>query len=499
MGCARHSTTSRRPLALFLSAPVGRPWRGRIARAPREYDCPPYHDPRCTVRRACPPLTFILPSSPTRVRTRLAALRLRAQQSPDASPRVVLLGGGTGLHCVLQGLRRISETVQPLDITAVVSTADDGGSTGRLRDELGIPAVGDLRRALLGLSPAAEALADANGTVDTPHGQREARRHRRLQELFRYRLRDAPLRGDQHQTVGVGGHAVGNLLLAALVDMHDGDLDAAVDDAGVLLGVDTSRHRVYPVSVDDLVLVARKEVHSAWKTLEGESSFAQSSGRIGHLACVRGGRGRPSVDARIAPRATARVLEAIERADMIVLGPGSLYTSIGANLVVEDVRRALWRWQAAVGDDDATRRRQRRLVYVSNLCTERGETDGMDLMAHVEALHSMLAGFDLNRSCSAGSGAAAEFWRLTVVADHAQVVDGEWPDAAEWVTTSRSDLRDCTQLRDRPTRVEWVLGSVVDAPASSPPAPSCAHHPHRLASLLYSLLPSPAALAADRA
>eukprot|EP00166_Cyanidium_caldarium_P006350 ctg_915.g445 len=247
MGCARHSTTWRRPPALFLSAPVGRSWGGRTTRASHEYDGSPSHNPLCTVRRACPPLAFTLSSSPTRARTQLASLRLRVQPSQDTSPRVVLLGGGTGLHCVLQGLRRISETVQPLDITAVVSTADDGGSTGRLRDELGIPAVGDLRRALLGLSPAAEALAGANGTTDASHGQREAWRHRRLQELFRHRLRDAPLRGEQqHQTVGVGGHAMGNLLLAALVDMHDGDLDAAVDDAGALLGVDTSRHRVYP-------------------------------------------------------------------------------------------------------------------------------------------------------------------------------------------------------------------------------------------------------------
>ncbi len=229
---------------------------------------------------------------------------------------VVALGGGHGLAQALKAIQEYGET-----ITAVVSVADDGGSSGRLVPGLGIPAPGDTRRALLALSPGASLW-------------------RRLME---YRFEQ----GD------VAGHSLGNLVLAAFAEMSGG-LDEALDTMGRLMG---ARGAVVPVASEPLTLEAVVD----GRPITGQVAIALSRGNVEQL------RVSPEVGADRA------ALAAIGSAEQIVVGPGSLYTSLGAVLVVSGVA-------------DAVNRSGGGLVYVCNLITQDGETLGMDAVAHVEAL-----------------------------------------------------------------------------------------------------------------
>lgn len=227
-------------------------------------------------------------------------------------PSVVALGGGHGTAVTLTAARRYAGA-----ITAIVSVADDGGSSGRLRQALGIPAPGDLRRCLVALSD-----PDANP----------------LAAAFEHRFDD--------------GHALGNLIIAGLTASM-GSFTAALDEAGRLLA---THGRVLPATTEAVVLKAVADGGE----VEGQVNVA-NAGRITHVSLV-------PTDAR--PPAAA--IEAIERADQLVLGPGSLFTSVLAVVAVPELRRAL---QAARAP----------LVYVANLrATE--ETQGFDVAAHVDAL-----------------------------------------------------------------------------------------------------------------
>ena len=231
-------------------------------------------------------------------------------------PRVVALGGGTGLSSTLRAARRYAG-----DITAVVSVADDGGSSGRLRSAFGIPAPGDLRKCLV-------ALAD-DESVWT--------------RAFEHRFDAGEL----------DGHAVGNLVIAGLF-ATTGDFQAALDEAARLLGAEG---RILPATTGPVVL---KGV-GADGEVEGQVALA-ASGRISAVSIV-------PPDA--APPAAA--VEAIEAADQVVVGPGSLFTSILAVVAVPAIREAL-------GSTRATK------VYVANLRTQEPETSGYDTTAHVDAL-----------------------------------------------------------------------------------------------------------------
>jgi uncharacterized cofD-like protein len=237
---------------------------------------------------------------------------------PEAlGPRVVALGGGHGLAQALTAIRSYAAA-----ITAVVSVADDGGSSGRLAPALGIPPPGDCRRALLALSP-------------DPSPWREAVCHR-----FRA--------GD------VAGHSLGNLLLAALA-ATEGGLEEALATLGRLLG---ARGRVVPASPRALGL--RAVVDGVER--RGQVAIAVGRGRITSLAVE-------PADASASPTA----LDAIAAADQVVIGPGSLFTSLAATLVVPGIAAAV---SASPG----------RLVYVCNLTTQDGETLGLDGAGHVQAL-----------------------------------------------------------------------------------------------------------------
>jgi uncharacterized cofD-like protein len=235
-------------------------------------------------------------------------------------PRIVAIGGGTGLSVLLRGLKTHSA-----NLTAVVSVADDGGSTGRLRDQLGIPAVGDIRNCLVALAETETAMG----------------------ELLQYRF------GEDDGSLA--GHAVGNLLIAAQNAIDDGDFEAAVREMNRVLAV---RGRVAPASGTPLTLRARLRDGTE---VRGQSRIMRERGieRVWlEPRDVRAGR-----DA----------LAAIAAADLVVIGPGSLYTSVLATVLVPEIR-------AALAATPAPR------VYVANTATQAGETEGYDLADHVEAL-----------------------------------------------------------------------------------------------------------------
>jgi uncharacterized cofD-like protein len=255
--------------------------------------------------------------------------RASAGRAPTI-PRIVAFGGGTGLPVVLRGLAdavlrtAASESADQWSdrLSAIVTVTDDGGSSGRLRRDLGVLPPGDVRNCLAALSS------------DAAFGR-----------LLDHRFDDSTV---------LNGHAIGNLMLAALTRMT-GSFPVAIDEMARLLG---ARGRVFPSTCEDVTL--RAELASG-ETVEGETVIAAHPAAIRRLSLAR--PVRPWPDA----------LRALINADVIVVGPGSLYTSVLPNLLVDGVASTL----AAVG---GTR------IYVANLMTQPGETDGMSLADHLRVL-----------------------------------------------------------------------------------------------------------------
>ena len=267
------------------------------------------------------------PFLPTQRGGRLVEL-IYQRKSLARGPRIVVIGGGTGQSTILRGLKEHTS-----NLTAIVAVADDGGSTGVLRDELGIPPVGDIRRCLA-------ALAEAESLVG------EVLEHR-----FEGRLRDAaPEAGGP-----LGGHAVGNILLAAMTQLEDGDFEEGIRRANRVLAV---RGQVVPATASPLTLHAKTYVG---ETVDGQSRITRTRGI--EKAWVTPPDAPPCEDA----------LAAIAEADLVVLGPGSLFTSLLPSLLLPGIRDA-------VATSPALR------VFVCNVATQDGETLGMDLAAHVDAL-----------------------------------------------------------------------------------------------------------------
>jgi uncharacterized cofD-like protein len=250
-------------------------------------------------------------------------------------PHVVAVGGGHGLAATIRAVRRYAGRT-----TAVVATADDGGSTGRLRDAMALPAPGDVRHCLVAMAgddPGRDP-GDGLGGGPTP-----------LVDALEFRF----------EGTDVAGHALGNLLLAGLAAVT-GDFVAAVDEASRLVGLDPDVARVLPATVEPVVLRA---------TVAG----LQGGELTGQVAISRaGGIDLVAVEPAGA-RAPAAAVEALVDADQIVLGPGSLYTSVLAAAVVDDVRHG-------IADSRG------RVVYVCNLRAEGIETFGYDVADHVRAL-----------------------------------------------------------------------------------------------------------------
>ena len=250
--------------------------------------------------------------------------QLTKYQLRERGPRIVTIGGGHGLATLLRGLKAHTG-----NLTAVVTVADDGGSSGRLRESHGILPPGDIRNCLAALSND-EAM---------------------LTQLFQYRFSGSP---------DLEGHSFGNLFITALADLT-GSFESAVVESGRVLSVNG---RVLPSTLNDVKLVASMELpHSINEVrVEGESKIPEMAGRVR----------RVWLEPDDAP-AFPPVIKAILNADVIVVGPGSLYTSIMPNLLVHDLLTAMHASRATK-------------IYVCNIATQSGETDAYSCYDHVRAL-----------------------------------------------------------------------------------------------------------------
>ena len=233
--------------------------------------------------------------------------------------KVVTIGGGTGLSVLLRGLKKY-----PLEITAVVTVADDGGSSGKIRSDMNIPSPGDIRNVIAALSDV------------EPY----------LEKMFQYRFDSGEVKG----------HPVGNLMIAAMTDIH-GDFSTAVKVMSRILNV---RGTVLPNTNDIATLNA---VLSDGEIIRGESSITKAGGVIDHVY-ITPSRVKPNED----------VLKAIEEADYIIMGPGSLYTSIIPNLVISKVSEKI-------------RESNAKKIYVCNVMTQHGETDNYTVSDHIVAIN----------------------------------------------------------------------------------------------------------------
>jgi len=295
-------------------------------------------------------------------------------------PKVVVIGGGTGLSTLLRGLKEYTT-----NITAIVTVADDGGSSGRLRRNFGVLPPGDFRNCIA-------ALADAESLTT---------------QLFQYRFSEGH---------SLDGHSFGNVFIAAMAEVT-GSFERAILESGRVLAV---QGRILPSTLESVTLCAdlrgEEEAAGALSRVEGESSITAAELPIERVFLV------PDK-----VRAYPEALRAILEADIIVAGPGSLFTSVLPNLLVEDIARAI--------------RASRALrIYVCNVATQRGETDGFSVGDHVEALQRHV-GRDVfrhvlvndNFNVKLDSYSATEFVSLDYEADggyqvvSADVVDPQKP------------------------------------------------------------------------
>ncbi len=237
----------------------------------------------------------------------------------NRGPKIVAIGGGTGLSTLLRGLKLYSA-----NLTAIVTVADDGGSSGRLRRDFGVLPPGDIRNCIA-------ALADEE---------------KLLTELFQYRFEA----GD-----GLMGHSFGNLFLTAMSEIT-GDLERAVVASSKVLAI---RGRVLPATLTDVALWAEL---ADGRRIEGESNIGHADGQIVEIGCSPAN-----------PPALPAAIAAIQEADYIIMGPGSLYTSVISNLLVPEIAEAI----AA---------RQVPRIYVCNIMTQPGETTGYTVADHIESI-----------------------------------------------------------------------------------------------------------------
>lgn len=236
-------------------------------------------------------------------------------------PRIVAIGGGTGLSTLLRGLKQHSS-----NITAIVAVTDDGGSSGKLRVDKNMIPPGDIRNCLVALAEAETSMTD----------------------LFQHRFR-----GDSG---GLSGHSIGNLLIAALVDQAQGDFERAIAIASDVLAI---RGEVMPATLAHVDLMAEFE---DGRVLVGETTIAKAGGKIKRIGLTN-----DQIEAY------GPALEAIAQADLIVMGPGSVFTSVIPPLLVPDLA-------AAIAHSGALK------VYVCNVMTQPGESDEMTASEHVDAI-----------------------------------------------------------------------------------------------------------------
>lgn len=245
--------------------------------------------------------------------------KLYRRRMLNKGPKIVAIGGGTGLSTILKGLKHITN-----NLTAIVTVGDDGGSSGRLRKEFGVLPPGDIRNCIA-------ALASEEDLVT---------------KLFQYRFEVGN---------GLEGHSFGNLFLSALCNIT-GDMMSAVIESSKVLAI---RGKVLPATLDDMRLIAQME---DGRVIYGESHIPEAKGKIHRLYS------EPTK-----PRALPAAIKAIKDADIIIMGPGSLYTSIIPNLLIRDISQAISKSNA-------------HKAYICNIMTQPGETDTFAVSDHIKTI-----------------------------------------------------------------------------------------------------------------
>ncbi len=237
--------------------------------------------------------------------------------------KVVVLGGGTGISYLLKGLKDF-----PLDITAVITVSDNGRSTGKLRKEFNTPAVGDIRKVITSLS-----------NIDKP-----------IKDMMEYRF---------NTSSDLDGHALGNLILTAMLDIT-GSLKDSISSLSKLLDV---KQRVLPISEDSSLTLMGLDKDG--NIVEGETEITAANRQF------------EKIYYKEEPKVLKEVLDALETADLIIFSMGSLYTSILPNVICKEVKLALNKAKAP-------------LMYLCNVVTQPGETDGFSVSDHVKLLNKYL-------------------------------------------------------------------------------------------------------------
>jgi uncharacterized cofD-like protein len=251
--------------------------------------------------------------------------RLEKHQSRKHGPKIVTIGGGHGLATLLRGLKSVSH-----NIYAVVTVADDGGSSGRLRESLGILPPGDVRNCLAALSDDEDLLA----------------------QLFQYRF--------TNEDGNLKGHSFGNLFISSMAEIT-GSFEQAIAESGRVLAVSG---KVLPATLENVKLIAniRRPEDNEVKRVVGESKITKTTGVIQQVMLEPGN-----------PSAYPEVIQSLLSADLIVVGPGSLYTSIMPNLLVRDITSAIRASQALK-------------IFICNVATQKGETEGYSCGDHLRVV-----------------------------------------------------------------------------------------------------------------
>lgn len=314
----------------------------------------------------------------------------------EKEPKIVVIGGGSGISVVLRGLKYL-----PVDLTAIVTVADDGGSSGFLRKEFDMPAPGDLRNVMVALSNV-EPLT---------------------QEVFQYRFKKDSF---------IGGHPLGNLLIIAMKELT-GDLSTAVDKLRKLFNI---KAKILPATTEKLTLMAEKE---NGHIVEGESHIPVVGEKIKRVYY------KENVDA------PEENLRALEEADLIIFGIGSLYTSIIPNLLLKGIKESLKKSKA-------------KKIYICNAMQQPGETEGYTVSDHIKAIND-----------NVGEG----------VIDSVIVDPRDIPaDILERYKNMNSDKVELDRDKIKEYNVNLIEKNILEID----PQGMIRHHPYKLSAIIYSLI-----------
>ena len=314
----------------------------------------------------------------------------------EKEPKIVVIGGGSGISVVLRGLKYL-----PIDLTAIVTVADDGGSSGFLRKEFDMPAPGDLRNVMVALSNV-EPLTE---------------------DVFQYRFKEDSF---------IGGHPLGNLLIIAMKELN-GDIKTAVDRLRKLFNI---KGKILPATTEKVILMAEKE---NGKIVEGES----------HIPVI--GEKIKRVYYKNEIEAPEENLKALEEADLIIFGIGSLYTSIIPNLLLKGIKESLKKSKA-------------KKIYICNAMQQPGETEGYTVSDHIKAINDNI-----------GEGVID-----SVIVDPRDIPQ----DILVRYKNMNSDKVELDREKIKEYNVNLIERDILEID----PKGMVRHHPYKLSAIIYSLI-----------